>query len=245
MLQVEITKKTDAGTKKNNQDACYSEIKGSRVFAIIADGVTTLDAGERASNFVVESYKNWIKKKYDENWTKAILIIELEALLKEIHENLTLIGEDEDLKLGSTASLVIMTKTRLIVAQIGDSRIYIKQDKNIRQVTIDQTVLNYEKLTGQKIDSIEEDKKEHTLMQCLGRGNASPYIGDYELGEEVEVLLCSDGLTNSITDMELFNVLNAKNKKDKLEELIKRARKEGEEDNITGILIKRTIKEEK
>jgi serine/threonine protein phosphatase PrpC len=83
------------------------------------------------------------------------------------------------------------------------------------QITKDQTVAEYERESGSIVSSVPEYKKEHTLLEWLGYGKdePNPVIYECDIGETCDILLCTDGLSNSVSDKEIFEQLRKKQNK--------------------------------
>ena len=77
-------------------------------------------------------------------------------------------------------------------------------------------------------------------MQCMGTGNISPKLYTGVLPENFDILLCSDGLSNKLNEVDIKKMLKKSNScSAALNRMIETSRQRGEEDNITGILIRR------
>lgn len=236
---------SDIGSvREKNQDDClikHLKTEGYEVFiAAVADGVGSFNQSELASAYITKSIGDWAEgigaKSF---WNMSLESIE-EALydeVKSIHEQLIAIAQKSSLSYGSTLTLLLIVENSYIVIQVGDSRCYLLQDQNIRQITRDQTLAERMRQLGEG-DSTGK-KEESTLLQCIGQGEMQPSIYDGILSDGFQFLLCTDGLSNSLGHRELSKELTAaKPEKAKLEELLNKARQNGEDDNITAILIR-------
>ena len=157
------------------------------------------------------------------------------------------VGE-EDIKyrgMGCTiVALLLVDPDRAIIANVGDSRIYLVRNATLNQLNEDHTLLNeYLKSDPDFLNRKEEyamNHLDHILVRALG---IEPYI-DVDV-KEMKVqkgdmfLLCSDGLTDMLSDEEIFQTVQAEKKLDKLcDKLVALANEKGGVDNITAVLVK-------
>ena len=148
--------------------------------------------------------------------------------------------ENEELKnMGTTLDICLIYENKAFISHIGDSRIYRIRKEFMRKLTKDhsyvQQLLDEGKIT--KEESINHPKK-NMLVKALG---CTEYIEpDVTIKGFIKgdiILMCSDGLTNMVSEDEIFKILK-ENTIDPSKELIKRANELGGLDNITAIIIK-------
>lgn len=233
---------TDVGKqRKVNQDYafCTQEQVGSlpNLF-IVADGMGGHNAGDYASRRCVESVVTYVKKS--RNVTPIAI---LEGAIQ--FANTTLRKEakgNSDLKgMGTTLVIATIIDCKLIVANIGDSRLYVINDE-IKQITRDHS------LVEAMIESGELDKvtaKSHPNKNIITRaiGASTKVRADYfevDLKTEDSILLCSDGLSNMLDDEEIKSIVT--NDSFDVEQagkaLVHKANEHGGSDNIGIIIIK-------
>jgi len=236
---------SDTGSvRAKNQDAYllkHLKVEGYEVFiAAVADGVGAFEQSELASAYITKSIGDWAEEKGAQKlWNMSLEEIEVslcEEVVK-IHEQLIAIAKQSAFSYGSTLTLLFIIENSFIVIQVGDSRCYLVQDQVIRQITRDQTVAERMRQLGDGENTKKKD--ESTLLQCIGQGTMQPSLYDGILTDGFQFLLCTDGLSNSISHKELAFELNTeKSEKSKLEDLLQKARSNGESDNITAVLIR-------
>lgn len=235
-------KRSDIGkVRRVNEDATTIVESSESIFAIVADGMGGHQAGDVASKLTIDSLQQLWKEKEIEllnrDETKIWLIDAIkqtnQAILDYVKDNVHLKG------MGTTVVAAISTREYFIVAHIGDSRAYVLDEHSISQVTKDHS------LVGELVRSghlSEEDAlfhpKKNVILKALGTDEeVEPdiYISDWN--EKKLLLLCTDGLTNKITDNELYEKLSKNCTQQKIEELIHIANERGGEDNITIAVI--------
>ena len=146
----------------------------------------------------------------------------------------------EDTKgMGTTVAIAVVDGDDAFFCHVGDSRIYIYDDQEITQMTRDHTLVN--ELIERGAITKEEGKnhrQKNVLMQAIGvEMNIVPDIQKYKLNGK-NILICSDGLFNSLEDEEILNIVKKNmNVRDKVHLLIEQANEHGGHDNIAAVLI--------
>lgn len=231
---------TDIGKKRQlNQDYVYTSEKPvgnlPNLF-IVADGMGGHNAGDYASKYTVETI---VKEIAQSRQTNSIRIIKnaIEIANEHIRQR-----AEEDVKLyGMGTTLVVATciGNHLEVANVGDSRLYVIDDR-ITQITRDHSLVE-EMIRMGGIDRtaarVHPDK--NIITRAIG---ATPVVKvDFftvDLKKGDLVLMCSDGLTNMLEDEEIRTILNGQRDiVEKAEALVKAANNNGGKDNIAVVLI--------
>jgi len=135
--------------------------------------------------------------------------------------------------------LSILTPSFLLFGNVGDSSGYVIKNRKLHKVTIDHTLVNLLVKSG---ELTEEEAKDHprknVLMRALGATpNVEVDIFNVELGID-GIMLCSDGLTNMLNDIQINKVLNSDfSIEEKLKKLIFKCNNRGGNDNISVALL--------
>ena len=141
--------------------------------------------------------------------------------------------------MGTTTTAAVLFGPYLFVAQVGDSRAYVFRNKEMVQLTRDQTFLNYLAEIGAELPTDpEKDSRKSILTQAVGSGETVDVKVTYtKLRQGDLILLCSDGLYNMVKQPDMLNILNVKNPlSEKCKALVEKANEHGGTDNITMIL---------
>ena len=233
---------TDIGSRRKvNQDYVFSSLspigKLPNLF-IVADGMGGHKAGDFASKYSVKTFIENIKKSSRELPVEIItkaLEDTNESLIEEAQGNQDLDG------MGTTFVVATVIDGYMYVANIGDSRLYIINDK-IKQITQDHSLVE-EMVKEGKID--REDARVHpnknVITRALGVHNKIvPDFFELNLLKGDTILMCSDGLTNMLEDQEIMEII--KNNSNRLElaskDLVDKANQRGGKDNISVIIVK-------
>lgn len=232
---------TDVGRRREiNQDYMFtSETAVGKLpnLFLVADGMGGHKAGEYASRKAVEIIVEYIAAGESNQAVTLIKKAILEAnrqLLKE-----ALIDIDKE-GMGTTIVAATIIGQKLLVANVGDSRLYVANEEGISQITKDHSYVA-EMVRSGKIKKSEA--KFHPDKNMITRAvGVFPSLDvdffEIELKEKDSILLCSDGLTNMVEEEEILNIILDQNDlKEKTTTLIEQANKNGGTDNITVLLI--------
>lgn len=233
---------TDIGkVREKNQDQAATAINfKDQVLGVVCDGMGGHKAGEIASHVVEEHVLTCFKANppfLDDEEVKNWLmdtILEAHQIVKRMA------NMQEDTKgMGTTVAISVVNGNEAFFAHVGDSRIYVYDDKEIVQMTRDHTLVN--ELIARGAISEEEGKhhrQKNVLMQAIGvEMDIVPSISKVELNNR-NILICSDGLFNSLEDNQILEIVNKDmNVKNKVEFLIEQANIHGGHDNIAVVLI--------
>ena len=141
--------------------------------------------------------------------------------------------------MGTTAVVVLVSQGKAHVCHAGDSRAYLLREDQIIRMTKDHSVVQ------ELIDSgtlTEEEAKKHPqrniITRCLGvRETVEPDYSEYPLEPGDLLLLCSDGLSNYISEEELLEQAKQLDPASLLQKLVADAKERGGNDNITIAVI--------
>lgn len=230
---------TDAGkVRDHNEDSVViSHNMSNEYMMVVADGMGGHRAGEVASSIVISHLG---KRFSDINsiGSKLDAVKWLNDNINEINEEIIKYSEThpDSTGLGTTAVITILTKDYLIFGNIGDSSGYVIKDEKLHKVTKDHSLVNLLVSTG---DLTEEEAKNHpkknVLMKALGAvPKAELDIFDVDINID-GIMLCSDGLTNMVTNEQIEKVLNDEelDVEEKVIKLIRKSNARGGTDNIS------------
>ena len=234
--------KTNMGKiRKMNQDSFYVSEDGT--LNILADGMGGYAGGEVASKIAVEATVKYLNEHFNKNkdyQKEDILQIIKEAIQFANIEVFKKSKETEELEqMGTTLEICLIYRDRAYIAHIGDSRVYRIRKGIMRKLTKDhsyvQTLVEDGTITKEEA---EHHPKKNMLTKALGcEETIEPDIMVKGFLAEDIILICSDGLTNMVSEGQIFNIIN-NNIEIAAEELIKEANNNGGIDNITLIIIK-------
>ncbi|MCA9986231.1 MAG: serine/threonine-protein phosphatase [Anaerolineales bacterium] len=257
ITQVKVGHGTHAGmTGKHNEDSygffAWRDEQGRELYlGVVADGIGGQTAGELASSVAVEAVRDYFSRQHSvdnmaRHLERAIMTANI-AVHRRSQENPEYAG------MGTTMVLAAFVENRLYTAYVGDSRIYLLRDGKLQQLSVDHTwaqeAIEAGLLTREQAkthpnrnvikrylggsDSVEVDHR--LVLDPAQAANAARNQGT-ALQPGDQVLLCSDGLTDMITDAAVFASLTSHEKlQPAVDELIQKANEAGGKDNITVV----------
>jgi protein phosphatase len=240
-----ISAKTDVGkVRPNNQDSyAAGEFQNGVTWVVVCDGMGGYRGGNIASSAAVKTISERITGSYRENMTsssiKNLLVTSITNANFEIFD---MASANEELKgMGTTVVAALITKKAIYIAHAGDSRAYLAADGKLRQITKDHSVVQ------ELVDSGEitrEQAMDHPQKNLITRALGVEEIVKVDFtvedikGDET-LLICTDGLTNEVTEDEILRVLSEKPFEEVADTLVDMANENGGNDNITAVAITR------
>lgn len=243
---------TDVGLKrKGNEDYFFTE--DSLGLYIVADGMGGHLAGEVASRIAVElinkSFRRWVEEKapLDEifgypdsslttegNYIYSSIKLANQVLYEMAMEYTQYHG------MGTTITILLVTPPLIITANVGDSRIYMIRDGHLERLSKDHTIVTEQVEMG--IMTEEEaatSPLRHILTRNLGSAeNVEPDIFEIVPSNNDRFMLCSDGLTDLVSDEEILEVAQNQSDPGQLcHQLMEKVLKRGAHDNTTMVSV--------
>ncbi|HBQ28680.1 protein phosphatase [Peptococcaceae bacterium SCADC1_2_3] len=222
--------------KQNEDNFCICPDIG--LFAI-ADGMGGHQAGEIASRLATQKLADFIRT-YLEFYSDQETL--LTKGMQEINHQIYLISQQNKRYqgMGTTLTAALIQNNHLYLAHIGDSRLYLLRQGQIKQLTEDHTVVqNLVANSTITADQARTHPKRHILTRALGiDSSVKAEISKITLRTQDKILLCTDGLTNYVTPEEIHHLVNnAAEVKQAVHNLTEMALERGGADNITVILV--------
>ena len=221
--------------RANNQDSGYA---GEHLF-VVADGMGGHAGGDVASaiavNRIIETDRQFASSSDAEFALHTALTAANAQLAETVFDHSELTG------MGTTVSGMLLVNGQVVIAHIGDSRIYLLREGELTQVTADHTFVQ------RLVDSgriTEEEAAVHprrsVLMRVLGDVDATPEIDTSIMATQPgdRWLLCSDGLSSYVTTEKIHAALSTiPDAADAAQRLVKDALDQGAPDNVTVVLV--------
>lgn len=233
--------KTDIGRKRQlNQDSVFStdtEIGKLKNLYIVADGMGGHNAGDFASKYTVETVVREIKGSIETKpfriMGKAIRVAN-EMIRARSREDSSLFG------MGTTIVMASIDNHQLQVANVGDSRLYILSEDGLRQITRDHSLVEeMVRMGGMAPETARNHPDKNIITRAVGaKDSVEVDFFTEDLNSSDLVLLCSDGLTNMLSNEEIEEICRMDvSLEEKAQALIDSANESGGKDNIAVILV--------
>ncbi len=239
-----ITALSDVGLVRSiNEDRYFKSEDVDFPLFIVADGMGGHNAGEIASSMAVDSIKEYFNSNREN--------LNDEKKLKQIIKNSIKLANDEIYKeslgckvfngMGTTITLAYILQDNIYIGHVGDSRAYFIEKNSITQITEDHSLV--QELVKNGSITIEEGKthpQRNMITRAVGTSNDIEVdIIKKKIIRNNILFICSDGLSNMVSDLEILNTFNTIPSVSKAsEDLVNKAKINGGKDNITVIAIK-------
>lgn len=229
---------THPGLKRDNNEDCYVNLPAVGLWAV-ADGMGGHEAGEVASAIVSETFESVSSNGKAFNLVDAI---------QQSHRNILNAAENGRgaYGMGSTLVAVRANFQGYQIAWVGDSRAYRwtpqKSGGLLERLTTDHSYVQMLLQSGAISEAdVEKHPDKNIITQCLGMQELSQLkvdTLDAEWQDGQWLLLCSDGLTDELSDQEIAEILqHAPNSFTAVDELLHQALTHGGRDNVTVQII--------
>ncbi len=253
-FHVSVAGHTDIGrVRANNEDAfVVADLSGGTlleegtplarfdvgergVLLAVSDGMGGADAGEVASALVVETLTRAFAKASPTTPRDALM----NDAIQRAHRAVWDVAKREDKKMGATLTAIFVHAGRAYIAEVGDSRAYLLRAGTMTRLTHDQSMVQILMDSGVlKPEDVEHSQFRNVILQAMGnQPNVKVALAELELRARDCLVLCSDGLTNMVTDDEIRDLVLASGRPEQAaRQLVDLANERGGKDNITVIV---------
>ena len=221
---------TDIGlVRKENQDAYLIRESGDYTICVVCDGMGGAAGGRLASQIATETFTSELERLLEPG-------MEPERLLEVSAQS------EACQNMGTTLVAAVTYDGGTAVTNVGDSRAYHITGEGITRITKDHSVVEGMVDRG---DITAEEARRHPSRNLITRAlgpdadaQCDGYLCPLEAGEYL--LLCTDGLVNTVTDQEmLFEVIHGMEPDSCLDRMLEIAKHQGAPDNVTAVLMRK------
>ncbi len=237
---------TDVGRKRKvNQDYVYVTDKPIGPFPnllVVADGMGGHKAGDFASKYTVKVLREELGKtelKKPEDILRQVVSVANHELIQEAQTDVKLEG------MGTTLVAATIIDNTLYFANVGDSRLYLINNK-IRQLSKDHSLVEeMVRLGGIKAEEAKNHPDKNIITRAMGvKEDVEADIYEYRLKKGDLILMCTDGLSNMVEDEDMFDIVKgARDIVEAVMMLIEKANSNGGRDNI-GVVMAEPLPDE-
>lgn len=235
----EIAYNNHIGGREEQQDriATFSTPDNQQHLLVAADGMGGHQGGSLASEMVIKTAEQAWQEFTDEDIPQF-----LQNIIEQAHENINLIGEQNNISPRSTCVLAYIKDQYIWWAHLGDSRLYHFRGTKLLQRTKDHSIVQLLYELGRiKEQEMATHPDQGSLLKGLGGEDEDIQadFGEAKLHPGDSIVLCTDGFWEHITTEQLTTSLQQTNKplKQRIQQLVKQALENGgaEGDNISII----------
>lgn len=255
-MKVSISRITDRGIVRTQNEDCYVLIfpdyrerafdekssgvlaiqnSSSGIFLCVVDGMGGAGNGDIASQTISDriqfTWKDLEKLSPEQIPTQALL---------NAHDFIQLVIQKnpEYSNMGAVATACYILENEAWVSQVGDSRLYHYSDSNLLQITEDQSIVGALIKAGRITkEEAESHPERHIVLQAIGPHKKLQPTGYHiKLKHGDKLLICSDGLSGMVQDSRILEIMRGSTGKLCVENLVREAKLNGGDDNITVIL---------
>lgn len=251
-MLIESSGITNVGMKRERNEDFFST-EDSLGLYVVADGMGGHQAGDVASRVVVEvinkSFRRWIAQEAREDQlfgqsddsltiTGNYLLSSIKLANRVVYE--MSLEEEKYHGMGTTVACLVVRPSLIIAANVGDSRIYMVRDGQIEQLSRDHTIVAEQVEMGvlTKEEALSAPLK-HVLTRNLGSAeDVEAEIFEIEPSSNDRFVLCSDGLTDLVSDREILEMTQDDDDPGKLcSRFTEKVLKRGAHDNTTVVSV--------
>jgi protein phosphatase len=250
-VAVQVAGRTDVGCVRTNNEDNFGYDAACGVY-VVCDGMGGQAAGEVASKLAVDSVLEYFRQhspngdfpqvgeKFDDISPEAnALASAVQAagacIYQESREHPGRQG------MGTTITALLLREGKASIAHVGDSRVYLVRDGQIRQLTADHSlVMEHVRRGLMTLEEAERSSIQNIITRALGsEENTEPDVQEIEIVPGDTLLLATDGLTKLVKDDRLREITASASSLEKAcETLVAAARAAGGDDNITCLLVR-------
>ena len=224
--------------RKKNEDKFI--LDSNHNLFVICDGMGGHKGGEIASSIAAQIIGNTFRLSYNQDKMAALNVAISEANLKIWQAG---VEKPEFQEMGTTVTAAIINDNSLIIANVGDSSIFLLRENQIKKLTTDHTLARQMVVDGLlKETEVRSCSYNHVLTRALGV-QQNVLIDNYieTILPQDYIILCSDGLSDMLEEAEMLSLINENkagaNAKAIAQKLVDAALHKGGHDNITVIVL--------
>lgn len=228
---------TDIGLVRNENQDSYRIVHpdGQTTLAVVCDGMGGARGGSVASSMAADVFVRAVCRGWDGGNCAAVLEEGVQQANGQVYA--ASLEREECRGMGTTLVAVLITEDKIWAVNVGDSRCYLVGENSVAKVTRDHSLVEDLVLRG---EITEEEARVHPKKNLITRAlgvDRTVHADLYELDNRGGcLLLCSDGLSNMVTDEELGAQVRAEHRDACCTRLLELALDRGAPDNVTVVI---------
>ena len=235
---------TDTGcVRKQNQDAYRIErLDRNNLLCVVCDGMGGAKSGDVASAMAAETLVQEVRRNWSANMdldaVEQMLCNATKAANFAVYEKAQ--SQEEFSGMGTTLVAALVQGRSVVISNVGDSRAYHVGEHGIRRITEDHSLVEMMLKLGELTpEQARNYPGKNLITRAIGtEGIIQSDLTHLTLEKGDSLLLCSDGLSNTMDEQEiLFEVVHGVNKQYCCQRLVDIAKNRGAPDNVTSVFI--------
>jgi protein phosphatase len=237
-LHIECGLKSDQGKiRTSNEDQHLADLQIN--LFLVADGMGGHAAGEVASQITASTIHDCLLKS-ERSDPQSVLRKAVQYANTKVYDSQH--RHSEYRGMGSTLTALMFNENRYYIAQVGDSRAYLLRKGELTQLTRDHSLVwdLYENHLISK-ENLSRHPRKNIITRSIGTyPEIEPDILSDQSFENDTFMICSDGLTDVLSDSQIQQFLSRydKNPQEVCEMLVEAANEKGGPDNITVVVVR-------
>ena len=207
------------------------------VLIAVADGMGGHAGGEVASKVAITTLAQVLPLLNNNEMDPESLEDFLLSALLDVDDEIKLTAEADDCLsgMGTTLTSIALYREKAYVLHIGDSRAYRLRGKEFTQLTKDHSVVQelIDAGTISEAEAATHPQRSVLTNVLMGHGNITPLLIEHDVKAGDKFLLCSDGLNNVVSNLEIHKLMS---EEDAIAKLISLTYERGAPDNVTVII---------
>ncbi len=243
-----VAQRTDIGrTRTSNEDnlICFvpedsHSLQTKGALFVVSDGMGGHSHGEVASELAVQKVKEYYYQDLQNDIPTALqeAIKQANVTIYEANEAERAPGESSFV-MGATCVAAVLHDQSLYAANVGDSRVYVLHEGELRQVTRDHSVVAQLVEQGEITPAeARTHEKRNQIYRSLGLPEVAVDLFIESVLEGDTLILCTDGLCGVVEDEDLCTIVEHYGPEESVQHLIARANEAGGPDNVTAIVVR-------
>lgn len=235
---------TDTGlVRRENQDAYAVRTVFGHTVCVVCDGMGGAAGGQLASRIAADTFSAEMEKRLSPeakpDRLREVSVVAVALANRAVREAAR--SSEEYRNMGTTLVSAVSFDGGVVIANVGDSRAYHISKERIRQITRDHSLVEHMVERG---DITAEEARRHPNRNLITRAlgpDIDPECDCYtcQLSPGDFLLLCTDGLVNTVADGEIMAEVLRGDTETCMERLLAISKSRGAPDNVTVVLAKK------
>ena len=240
---------TRQGSDRNHNEDALLVLHNVPVFAV-ADGMGGVGVGDRASQIAMDVVRTNAAQLEDQiakvakdrsSRSRLDLTYVLETAFQWAHLEVQRDAEsNRRVGMATTLAMATVAGDHAYIGHVGNSRAYLYRDGRLQRLTDDHSMAMLRYRSGRMSSAeLEQSPERHRLYQVLGAGNEIDVdTAEVALADDDVLLLCTDGLYESLRDAEIATMIDRRNLEQSATRLVERTKALGRPDDVSVVLVR-------